>query len=100
MDYDNVLKAIGEATNLRKLMDSLQNQIDQKDAQIENNRREIERRQNLETITEALISERKALGDELVKHQAELNKRLAKLADAKVALPFDESIGSKPIISI
>ena len=100
MDYDNVLKAIGEATNLRKLMDSLQSQMDQKDAQIENNRREIERRQNLETITEALVSERKGLGDELRKHQAELNKRLAKLADAKVALPFDESIGSKPIISI
>ena len=38
MDYDNVLKAIGEATNLRKLMDSLQSQIDLKDAQIENNR--------------------------------------------------------------
>ena len=99
MNYDIVLKAIGEATDLRKLMDSLQVEITQKDAALDFNQKEIAKRKNLEGIAEKLNFEKKELVAQLEKHQVELNKRLAKLEDANVSLPFDESIGPRQIVN-
>jgi len=96
MDYDVVLKAIREATDLRKLLDSVETQIADKDAQIANDRKEIERRKGLEGRIEKLVTEREDLAKGLEKHQAELNKRLAKLEEANVTLPFDEK--PKPFV--
>jgi len=99
MNYDIVLKAIGEATDLRKLMDGLQVQITQKDAQLDFTLIEIAKRAKLEEAAEKLNAERKEMVAQLEKHQAELNKRLAKLKDADVTLPFNESIGQRQVIN-
>lgn len=99
MNYDVVLKAIGEATDLRKLMDSLQVQITQKDAQLDFTLIEIAKREKLEGAAEKLNAERKEMVSQLERHQAELNKRLAKLKDANVSLPFDESIAPRQVVN-
>ena len=100
MNYDVVLKAMGEATDLRKLMDGLQADIAKKEADIDFLEGEIAKRKNMEGVVARRTSEKKEMVAQLEKHQAELGKRLAKLKDANAALPFDESIAPKPIVNI
>jgi len=96
MDYEASLKAIGKATDLRILLDSLEAQIAGKDARILANRKEIEKRQNLEEATVKLEIERKELAEAVDAHQEKLDKQLAELAKANITLNFDAKV--KPFV--
>ena len=96
MDYEASLKAIGKATDLRVLLDSLEAQIAGKDARILANQKEIEKRQNLEEATAKLEIERKELAEAVDTHQEKLDKQLAELTKANITLNFDAKV--KPFV--
>ena len=96
MDYEASLKAIGQATDLRVLLDSLETQIAGKDARILANQKEIEKRKDLEVATEKLEAERKELAEAVGLHQEKLDKQLAELAKANITLNFDAKV--KPFV--
>ena len=96
MDYKAQLKAIGEATDLRVLLDSLETQIAGKDARILSNDTEIAKREHLEEANKKLIAEREELAKALNDHRAKLDTQLADLAKVNVTLNFDAKV--KPFV--
>lgn len=96
-DLKGLGDAISEALALRGKMATVEDSFADMTAQIERNKKEIDRLTSLQSSTENLEGERKVLKAELSDYQAELDKRLAKLDKAGVSLPINEPSGAKKV---
>ena len=99
MNYDSLLKDIGDATALRQLIDAKRKEHGAVDSQITANEKEMARLVGLKRNTDLLIANRGSLLKGIAELNAELNKRMEKLNKEGVELPIQES-GSKATVSL
>ena len=96
-DWKEIGDQISIAVGIQSNLAGLEGEIADAQAQIDANKKEMERLDSLKAITETIEDKQKALKSELAEGQAELNKVLAKIVKAGGKMPPMTESGAKQV---
>ncbi len=93
-------KAVNEATVIKKMMLTIEDEINRLTSNIDSNKKEIERLQILIPQTEELEKKLATKQKDLKAHSDELSVRLNKLEQAGVKIPLNDPVSVRGFVNL